>query len=139
MTVFVIHRLFTLFYDQYFNSGSITQQQIHRFYAYNYAPKVNHFNAAKKSTSLPCGLYLVLRQRQRDPKMFFPAEIFFLKLYFRHFLYRARSRRETFLYMGDLYPADAVRATGVPDVDLSVPAAGYELLRVLRMVHNAKD
>jgi hypothetical protein len=41
--------------------------------------------------------------------------------------------------MGDLYPADTVRASGVPDVDLSVPAAGYELLRVLRMVHNAKD
>jgi len=30
-------------------------------------------NAAKKATSLPCGQYLVLRQRQRDPKMFFPA------------------------------------------------------------------
>jgi hypothetical protein len=41
--------------------------------------------------------------------------------------------------MGDLYPTDAVWAAGVPDVDLSVPAAGYELLRVLRMVHNAKD
>ncbi len=96
-------------------------------------------NAAKKATSLPCGQYLVLRQRQRDPKMFFPAEIFFFKLYFRRVLYRVRSRRETFLCMGDLYPTDAVRAAGVPDVDLSVPTAGYELLRVLRMVHNAKD
>jgi hypothetical protein len=34
-------------YDQYFNFGSIAQQ-IRRFYAYNYAQKIIHFNAGKK-------------------------------------------------------------------------------------------